>query len=222
MLHRLTLVFLLLGLAGCFSMPSKPQQDFTVDYPEYQEPTPVAGAIYSEARGFSLFDDVKAHNVGDILTVLLVEQTDASKSSSTSTSKETNVDNANPTLFGRPLTYGGTPMLQGSLDGASDFSGSGESTQSNSLAGSVAVTVAHRYPNGNLLIRGKKLITLNQGDEFVSVTGIVRPQDIDTNNAVRSDRIAESKISYSGKGPINDANRMGFLARFFNSPWSLL
>lgn len=222
MIRHFVIVLLMLGLSGCFSLPSKPQQDFTVDYPEYQEPVPVAGAIYHESRGFSLFNDVKAHNVGDILTVLLVEQTDASKSSSTSTSKETSVENANPTLIGRPLTYGGTPMLQGSLDGASDFSGSGESTQSNSLAGSVSVTVAHRYPNGNLLIRGKKLITLNQGDEFVAVSGIVRPQDIDTNNAVRSDRIAESKISYSGKGPINDANRMGFLARFFNSPWSLL
>ena len=222
MIRHLVFVLLLVGLSGCLSRPTTPQQDFAVEYPEYQEPVPVAGAIYHEARGFSLFDDVKAHNVGDILTVLLVEQTDASKSSSTSTSKETNVDNANPTLFGRPLTYGGTPMLQGSLDSANDFSGSGESTQSNSLAGSVSVTVAHRYSNGNLLIRGKKLITLNQGDEYVSVSGIVRPQDIDTNNAVRSDRIAESKISYSGKGPINDANRMGFLARFFNSPWSLL
>jgi len=211
-----------LCLGGCFSNGAAPSRDFVMEYPDYTELTPEDGAIYHEARGFSLFDDLKAHNVGDILTVVLVEQTDASKSSSTSTSKETSVANTNPTLFGRPLTYGGTPMLQGALDGSSDFAGSGESTQSNRLAGSVSVTVVHRFPNGNLMVRGKKLLTLNQGDEYVAVSGIVRPQDIDTNNAVRSDRIAESKIRYSGKGPLNDANRMGFLARFFNSPWSLL
>jgi len=223
-MRRLSFLLSLLVLVagGCASTPPPPERTFEADYAGVTEPTPANGAIYQTSRGFSLFRDVKAHNVGDILTVVLVEQTDASKKSSTSTSKETALANANPTLFGRPLTYGGTPMLEGTLGGASDFSGAGESTQSNKLAGSVSVTVVERFPNGNLMVRGKKLITLNQGDEFVSVSGIVRPQDIDTFNSVRSDRIAESRISYSGKGPINDANRMGFLARFFNSPWSLL
>ena len=119
------------------------------------------------------------------------------------------------------MTSGGLPVFDSSLNSSNGFSGSGESQQSNSLAGSVSVTVVGRQPNGNLMIEGRKQIELNQGSEFVSIVGLVRPEDISTNNTVNSDRIAHAQITYSGKGPVNDANRMGFIMRFFNSPWSL-
>ncbi len=220
---RLTTACLLMAcLQGCLARHSAPAQEFSADYPQATESSATGGAIYSDARGFTLFGDLKARNVGDILTVLLVERTDAIKSSSTNTSKETSVSAANPTLFGRPVTHNGIPLLAAEIDATTSFSGDGASSQSNRLTGSVTVTVVHRYPNGNLRVRGRKRIVLNQGSEYVSVSGIVRPRDIDTTNTVRSDRIADSDISYSGKGPLNDANKMGFLARFFNSPWSVL
>ena len=213
---------LMLCLQGCLFRHSTSAQEYPADDTQTTELAPTGGAIYSDARGFTLFGDLKARNVGDILTVLLVERTDAIKSSSTNTSKQTSVSAASPTLFGRPVTHNGTPLLAAEVDATTTFSGDGNSAQSNRLTGSVTVTVVHRFPNGNLRVRGRKRIALNQGIEFVAVSGIVRPQDIDTTNTVRSDRIADSEISYSGKGPLADANKMGILARFFNSPWSIL
>ena len=101
-----------------------------------------------------------------------------------------------------------------------DFSGDGASSLSNSLSGSITVFVAEVMPNGNLVIRGEKKLTLNQGDEYIRVTGIVRPMDVTPDNTIASTKVANAEIFYSGDGSINDANRMGWLARFFNgSMW---
>jgi flagellar L-ring protein FlgH len=93
-------------------------------------------------------------------------------------------------------------------------------TQSNSLAGSLTVTVVDVQANGNLVVQGDKALHLNQGDEYVHVAGVVRPADIATDNTVTSDKIADAHISYSGKGVVDSTNRVGWLARFFNSPFA--
>ncbi|MFW6342307.1 MAG: flagellar basal body L-ring protein FlgH, partial [Halothiobacillaceae bacterium] len=105
-----------------------------------------------------------------------------------------------------------------SLGGERSFDGSGNASQENSLDGQITVTVARVLPNGNLIVRGEKFLGINQGTEFVRVSGIVRPQDIGSDNTIDSTRIADARISYGGQGIINDANNMGWLARFFNSP----
>ena len=208
-----------LALAGCLSHPA-PEPDYG-DLLTMPEAQPANGAIFASYQTSALVEDPKARNVGDVLTVLLVERTNASKKATTSTKKETSVENANPTLFGHDITAGGDPLLSASVEGDQSFRGEGGSSQSNSLAGTITVTVVARYPNGNLKVAGRKQLSLNQGSEFVTISGIVRPIDISTNNTVTSDRLALSDISYGGKGAVNDANSMGFLARFFNSPWSL-
>ena len=109
------------------------------------------------------------------------------------------------------------PILTTSLAGADAFDGEGSSTQANSLAGSLTVTVMEVQSNGNLVVQGDKTLKLNQGDEFVHVSGVVRRADIATDNTVTSDKVADAHISYSGKGVIANANRMGWLTRFFNS-----
>jgi flagellar L-ring protein FlgH len=185
--------------------------------PPAAEPAP--GAIYQSGREVAWLEDLKAHRVGDILTIRLQEATQASKTSSTKTKKDTTVANAAPTLLGRGVTRNGTPLLANSLDGAQQFQGDGASSQSNSLDGSITVTVVERLQNGNLVVQGEKWLTLNQGDEFIRITGIVRPYDIATDNTVTSDKIANARISYSGRGTLASANRAGWLARFFNSPW---
>ena len=182
------------------------------------EPPRTSGAIVSLGQEVNLFADVKARRVGDIITIQLVEKTAARKSSSTQTSKDTSIDNANPTLFGVPLSSDGIPILQQDVDGSHNFSGEGQSSQSNELEGSVTVTVARRLPNGNLFVRGEKWLTLNQGQEFVRVSGIVRPYDIGPDNSVPSFKVADARIIYSGKGAVADANRQGWVARFFNHP----
>jgi flagellar L-ring protein precursor FlgH len=178
---------------------------------------PTSGSIYQSGADVRLFEDLKAARVGDILTVRLVEQTAASTSANTSTSRSSSASISNPTIFGRQPTAGGIPLFDGSLGGESEFDGSGASSQSNSLLGDIAVTVVERYPNGNLLIRGEKWVTLNQGREFIQLSGIVRPYDISPDNSIPSTRIADAQISYSGKGVLAAANRMGLFARFFNS-----
>ncbi len=179
---------------------------------------PDSGAIFASGNEIRLFEDRKAGRVGDILTIRLVEETRASKDSATSTSKENAASLTNPTVFGRPVTSGGVPILEGSLDGTREFDGAGSSSQSNSLRGEITVTVVERLPSGNLVVEGEKWLTINQGREFIRVRGVVRTTDILTDNSVFSTRIANAQIAYSGKGPLADANRMGLLARFFNSP----
>jgi flagellar L-ring protein precursor FlgH len=167
-----------------------------------------------------LFADLKARRVGDVLTITLNESTAAAKSAITKTTKTTSAVTTGPTLFGKSITTKGVPIFDTTLNGADSFDGEGQSSQSNSLAGSLTVTVVDVQANGNLVVQGDKTLHLNQGDEFVHIAGVIRPADIATNNTVTSDKLADAKISYSGKGVMNSSNSMGWLARFFNSPFS--
>jgi len=215
---QLLLIVLTLGVAsGCITIR---QVDESYEPPPPAEPyygTPTAGAIYNDGADVRLFEDRKAGRIGDILTVRLQEQTNASKNSATSTSKATDVELANPVISGTNITTNGIPLFQGTLSGDSTFDGAGSSSQSNSLLGDITVTVVERLPNGNLRIRGEKWVTLNQGREFIRLSGIIRPDDIEPDNSLYSYRIADAQITYSSKGVLADANRMGLISRFFNS-----
>lgn len=210
-----------LGLSACSSMPPMEEGEFAPTMP--LEPTAAQqsnGAIYQDGREMTLFSDLKAHRVGDIITIQLVEHTDAKKSSSTETKKSTGISYSAPSVLGGPVTYHGNDILSADVSGDHSFSGEGGSTQSNQLQGSITVTVAQRLSNGNLVVRGEKWLTLNQGQEYVRITGIIRPADIGPANEVLSTRVANAHISYSGRGALADANQQGWLARFFNSPFT--
>jgi flagellar L-ring protein FlgH len=179
---------------------------------------PPRGAIYATGHDVPLFENSIAHRVGDTVTIRLLESTSASKSSSTTTKKETSVDIAAPSGVGSQVTLQGAPLGLG-LDNKTNFNGGGTSAQSNKLDGYITVTVAKRLSNGNLLVRGQKWLKLNQGSEYVRVQGIVRPTDIDPDNTVPSYKVADALISYGGQGSLADANTPGLLARFFSSKW---
>ncbi len=217
------LVLVLLAAAvlpGCASQRLQPDPAYAPVTPEaMQAPPAQEGAIYSPGYGMSLFRDVKAHQVGDVLTIELVENTNASKKATTSTAKDQSIALEGPQIGGGPVTYNGRAVLSASVKGSRGFDGEGSSTQSNSLSGSISVTVARVLPNGNLMVRGEKLMSLNQGDEFIRIAGIVRPSDVRPDNTVPSTKLANARISYGGRGSLSDANSMGWLARFFNSPW---
>jgi flagellar L-ring protein precursor FlgH len=206
------------ALSGCVTPPKEP--DWSATWPE-PAPTQDAanGAIYQTGHDVALFENAVARRVGDTLTIKLNENTNASKSSSTKTAKATKAELAGPTIGGRGVTVHGTPILEASVDNNTSFDGSGDSTQSNRLVGDITVTVAQRLPNGNLLVRGQKWITINQGREYVRIQGLVRPIDIDPDNSISSLRVADAQIAYGGKGALNDANTPGLLARFFNVSW---
>ncbi len=218
---RLAFVPAVLALSGCGLMGRQDDPLPAVDSRRAvvaQSPA-TDGAIYAAGRDVAFFEDLKARRVGDLLTIVLKESTSASKSASTKTKKDSTVDLPGPTLAGRAVTVNGKPVLESSIEGKREFDGQGSSSQSNNLTGNITVTVVDRLPNGNLLVQGEKWLRLNQGDEFVRITGVIRPYDIQQDNTVTSDRVADARISYGGRGMVASSNRAGWLARFFNSAW---
>ncbi len=183
--------------------------------------TPTAGAIYSAGPGLNLYGDRRARDVGDLLTIALMESTMATTTASTAISKKSDIDMGSPTLFGAPVTLGGTKILGASAESESNFNGKGNSAQSNRLQGSVTVTVIQRLPNGNLVVQGQKNLRLNQGDELVQIQGVVRAADIGADNTIPSSKVADARIVYGGRGAVAQSNAMGWLGRFFNSALSL-
>jgi flagellar L-ring protein FlgH len=220
-----TVIAVAASLQGCSMMPREDEDPTAgIDYrPVWPDANPgsatAPGTIYSPAGSFDLFMDLRARAVGDILTIELIERTDASKESSSSAAKDTSLDTGLPIFAGQPITRNGRPILNAELEASRSFDGSADASQSNRLAGSITVTVAERLPNGNLLVRGEKLININQGQEYIRLQGIIRPVDIGPANSVASTKVADAKISYSGKGHLADSSSPGWLSRFFNSPW---
>lgn len=213
------------ALGACSMIPPHPGDD-----PHYLAAAPIApgqigpsnGAIYEASQVTPLFADVRARHVGDSLTVIMDENTAAKKSADTDTSGSTDVGIDGPTVFGRGITHNGVPILQTQLSSDKKFSGAGDTSQSNQLTGSITVTVAQVLANGNLIVQGEKWITINQGHEYIRLRGIVRPEDIRSDNSVLSSQLANARIAYGGTGLIDDANRPGWLTRFFQSAlWPL-
>jgi len=177
------------------------------------------GSIFQAGRSIRLFEDNKAFRIGDVLSVTLSESTNASKSAATNTSKDDALDLSALAILGSTgPTFNGNNLLSNNLDGERDFTGSGDSAQSNSLSGEIAVTVTDILPSGNLMVRGEKIIGLNQGSEYIRISGLVRPQDVCSDNTVMSRKIANSRIYYGGGGVVAESNSRGWLSRFFDSP----
>jgi flagellar L-ring protein FlgH len=209
-----------LSIISACSLVQPRFDDYAAAMPAEAPDTRVAnGAIFQANREVALFENPVAGRVGDILTVQLVESTIASKKSSTTTKKASNASlGAGTTVLGAPITVGGNNILNAGMADSSSFAGEGNSAQSNSLAGDITVTVIKRYANGNLLIRGQKWISINQGREFVRLEGMVRAVDVQPDNTISSTKVANAAISYGGQGALANANAKGWLARFFDSP----
>ncbi|WP_317889707.1 flagellar basal body L-ring protein FlgH [Spongiibacter pelagi] len=211
-------LFAILLLAACAQAPQKPDESWEADVESAQSDQYANhGSVYQAGYGISLFLDRRARQVGDVITVLLEEKTDASKSSSTATGKDSSISVPTVNILGRNVTHNGVPILETGVSSSQDFSGQGSSSQSNSLSGSITVTVSEVLRNGSLRIRGEKWVTINQGEEFIRLKGIVRPEDIAADNSVPSYKVADARITYSGKGALADANAQGWLGRIFQS-----
>lgn len=205
---------LLLPLAACAAPYQRPSAEFSPSYaPPPVQPAQPTGGIYQPGRFASLVEDNRARRVGDVLTIALVEKTQATKSASSNTSRKSGVSIDLPDA--KPFSWVPKGLLSGGGD--SSFAGQGTAAQSNQLSGEVTVTVAQVMPNGNMLVRGQKLIRLNRGEEYVQISGIVRPQDVTPDNRVPSTRVADARIAYSGTGEIAQQSRMGWLQRFFTA-----
>jgi len=230
-MKRVFLLLASLALTAC-STPPAPKEEISYAPPVPSAPLPAAqtgGAIWQDGFANTLFSDRKAFRVGDLITVNLSEHTQASKRAGSQIQKDSNAKIGLSSLFGAKLAIHnpgdkGNPLQAPSLNLDSEFAatraskGNAQAGQSNSLFGSITVSVVDVLPGGILLVRGEKWLTLNTGDELVRISGRIRADDIATDNSVLSTRIADAKITYSGTGSFADASRPGWLQRFFMSP----
>ncbi len=233
-MNRLMIFLPLLGsvaLSACVTPPPKPDDPYYAPVLP-RTPLPAAqsnGSIYQAGFETNLYDDRKAYRVGDIITITLSEKTQASKKAGSSIDKDSTTSLGLTSLFGggvsvnnpdsglNPIT-GENLGLSASYSGSRATEGKSDADQSNSLSGSVTVTVAEVLPNGILAVRGEKWMTLNTGDELVRIAGLIRADDIATDNTVSSTRVANARITYSGTGAFADASQPGWFDRFFTSP----
>lgn len=218
----------LVVLTGCSSPPKMAAEEFApiVQLPIEPEPL-VTGSIYNGGRNDNWFGRKRDYRVGDIITVILNEQTQANRASNTSATRETTNDVATglvPALinnlpgFARERAGRLTNGLK--LDGSEISSeGTGTAGQRASLSGSVAVTVTQVLTNGNLVVRGEKVLDLSEGSETIRVAGIVRSEDIAPNGTVFSRRLANAQIAYTGTGELANATKVPWGTGFLHKLW---
>lgn len=210
----LTAALCAIVLSGCASAPPRQAMNDDDDFVPMARSASrgVSGGVFT-GEAVSLTSDSRAYRVGDAVTVILQETTQASKRAGTSFSKGSSVGVSPIAALGK--TFGKTAI---DISADREFEGDATSTQQNALSGALTVIVQEVLPNGLLRVAGEKNLTLNQGEEFVRLKGFIRAQDIDNDNQVSSLRVANARIAYSGKGALADANQPGWLTRFFNSP----
>lgn len=228
---RLIVVSSFILLAACASnemiKPNDPEYA-PVIAPSKSEPRLQEGSLFSATHSIALFGNTNHHAIGDIITIDLNERTVSSKSSSVGIDKESDVSllegaAGNSTILGRTLNTD-IPLigeLSAPLTAAQSraFAGDASADQSNSLQGNISVTITDIFPNGNLVVRGEKWLTLNRGEEFIRISGILRPEDVSLDNTVLSTKLANARITYSGTGELADSQKQGWLQRFFNSTY---
>ncbi|MDX2322598.1 MAG: flagellar basal body L-ring protein FlgH [Moritella sp.] len=238
-------VFVLMQLAGCTSLvkvkenvvaknadatktedvdePADVNETPQQDSPDYAPIVPddnpvqakVTGSLFNPQYNNNIFSDIKARRVGDIITVTLTESTSAKKQASSNLGKDNSFELDPISLGGQDVVIGGY-TIEGSLNQTSSFSGNGSADQSNSLEGNISVTVVRVLPNNNLVIRGEKWLMLNNGNEFIRLTGLLRPQDVDAENKVDSSLIANARIQYGAIDDLGKAQVQGWATQFLN------
>jgi flagellar L-ring protein FlgH len=221
---HISIALMLLALSGCASLeqskvlPNDPE--FAPILPEEEEQAVVpTGSLFNANYANNIYSDAKAHKVGDIISVILSESTQANKNAKTELKKEDAVTLSPVTGSGvNPIRINGQSLAVG-IDQKNNFKGDSKSNQGNSLSGNISVNVLKVLSNGNLMIRGEKWISLNSGDEYIRLTGIIRAMDISAENTVLSNKIANARIQYSGTGTFAEVQQQGWLSQFFNSSW---
>lgn len=210
-------------LSACTSLPNAPKPndpDFAPMEPEdYQANLSPNGSIFNQGAVNSIYSDIKAHRIGDIITVELQESTSASKGASNQQSKNSSLGLNALKLGNDTVTLNGYDT-SASMGASNSFKGQAKAAQSNSITGNISVSVIRVLPNGNLAVRGEKWLTLTEGSEYIRVTGIVRSEDVNADNTVSSQRVANARIQYGGTGDFANTQERGWLSKFFNGPYS--
>ena len=202
-------------LMSCAGSPDQLEEEFIPSYERLQSQPRGHnnGAIYNTGPGMALYEDVKARRIGDILTVILLEETSGENSMDNSVNSSTELNLDTP-IFGGASK----PDFNYEVGAESAFEGGSGSSQSNRLSGSIAVTVHQVLPNGNLVVEGEKWIRINKANEYVKLQGVVRPIDIGAYNTLYSTQVADARITYAGRGTNSQSNTPGWASKIIFSP----
>lgn len=221
-------LFLALDLVACASLSGQPDLKPLKPLPIPAEPEPLSahpanGAIWQAGTNVSLFEDNRAHRIGDLITVLIQENASASNNTNTAINRSDTLGAALSNFFGITPAFGSVAgnAFAPSMNANSNqkFGGTGATTQSNTFNTTLEVTVVRVMGNGDLVVEGSKEVRLNGGHEYIRVAGVVRPADVTSQNTILSTQIADARVEYSGDGSIYEAAKMPWLARFFMSLW---
>ena len=207
-------------LSGCSATPERVQNmtfepSFPLNIPQQVETQ--NGSLY-QVGAMTLFNDSRAHRIGDIITIALTESFDAKKKD------EAKYDKSNSQDFGisTPLNvFGQTKDIGIGYGSTGAFAGKSDVKQNSSMTGSIAVTVVEVISNGNLIVRGEKRLTIHEGDELIQFAGIIRPQDIRPDNTIDSTKVADVRLVYKDVGISGDTNRPSALTQWMNKYWPI-
>jgi flagellar L-ring protein FlgH len=216
-------------LSGCMGPVSqkKPTFDFEKEMAAARivelAPRPVDGSLWAPRMRGSLFSDNKAREVGDVVTISIVESAKASKEATTKTARTSGMQADWSGVFdalGSQWNVGKNPLgTSHKIDFANNFDGQGATTRSSAMTAYITARVVHVLPNGNLLVRGSREVRVNNENQFIYLQGIVRPEDVSSSNVVLSTYVAEAVIEMNGQGSVSDKQRPGWLARAMDWAW---
>lgn len=226
----MTIIVLSLVLTGCAGMMPEDKSLVSSIAPDMPSPEPephrLEGALYAQNMPVKIFSDCRALNIGDIVTVNIVETSSASKKAATKTGRSTSVSGGISAMLGyekaiedRNSRFSGSSMIEGGI--ASDFDGSGSTSRNSTVTASISCRVANVLPNGNLAIRGSREVRVNNETQYMILTGVIRPEDIAANNSILSSYVADARITYTGRGVLSEKQSPGWLARILDYIWPL-
>ncbi len=217
LLHKIFLPILLMsGLTGCGTTPTSIVEVPTTARPQVQTTQANGnGTIYQASAYRPLFEDRRARHVGDVLTIVINEKTQAGKQASSNGSKDGSIDSSVGAFAG--LSLGKLQRLGINAESSTQYADKSAINSSNNFTGNVTVTVIEVLPNGNMVVAGEKQIALDKGTEYIRLSGVVQPDTVQAGNTVSSAKVADARIEYRTSAKLDSAEVMGWLARFFLS-----
>lgn len=201
------------------------ERQLTAGHLEKEDPS-LNSSLWRETEYRDLFKDLRAYQVGDLVTVNIVETSRASKKADTKTARQSSINagiinalgwEGKVGKIGVPAEFDNVAMFKASMK--NDFSGSGETSRNETMTASITARVMEVTPNGNLFIKGTRHVKVNNENQIITLTGMIRPVDISPDNTLLSSYIADARIAYSGKGVVSDKQRPGWLMRIVDHVW---
>ncbi len=222
--HIIFFGVLVLALTGCGTLSMKKYQPEVpiVSPPLPPTPPPQDGSLWTGRQSNGLIADARPTNVGDLVTISITEAAKASEIANTNVSRDSGVEVGIGSLFGISLPMKAFSDKDVNIDTALEgtvgnvTSGQGKTERQSSFTSYLTARVIEVLPNQNLMIQGRRHLRINNETEVVMLTGIVRPQDIDRNNIVSSNKVAEARVTISGVGVVSDKQKVGWFQRIFD------